>query len=152
MFNHSKLIILKMIKFSLKNLSNHLKPKNNYKKVKISLYYRPKKLQVPTILRRAIVYYFKCNQDSCNATYIGYTMCKLITRAKQHRYNNSKIYDHFKVDHNSCPDISIEENFSILYNNNKFRNVKIAESILIKNNRPYINVKYNEMENSLHIF
>ena len=42
--------------------------------------------------------------------------------------------------------------FSIMYKNNDVVSVKIAEAILIKNDKPIINIKYNELYDFLHLY
>ena len=101
-----------------------------------------------------MVYQFKCNELSCQANYIGYTTNRLITRAKQHRYNPSKIFKHFNDDHKTAPSKQDDyfNQFTILYRNNIKRNIQIAEALLIKKNNPYINIRYHEMDIELKIF
>jgi hypothetical protein len=126
----------------------------------VSLYFKPKKLsscftlrpKLPDIMRHGLVYKFVCTEDSCNASYIGYTMNRLLTRAKQHKYSNSKIHSHFNNEHKIKPDQSIVDGFSILYNHPNYKNNRIAEALLIKTNKPYINVRYNGMASGLNIF
>ena len=102
--------------------------------------------------RHGLVYKFSCNEDGCDASYVGYTMNCLITRAKQHKYNPSKIHEHFDTEHKSKPDSSIIDGFSILYSNNKYKNNRIAEALMIKELKPYINVRFNELATGLQIF
>ena len=107
---------------------------------------------MPELKSRAVVYKFNCVEDCCNASYIGYTMCSLATRAKQHRYKQSAIFEHYNIEHNSKPLVDILDGFSVLYKNNDYRSNQIAESLLIKSHKPYINIKYNEFATKLHIF
>ena len=109
---------------------------------------RPRK---PVLESHGLVYEFKCNQEGCNASYIGYTSNCLITRAKQHRYKGSKINEHFSVDHHCKPE-NIFDSFKILYRNSDIRSTKIAEALLIRKHRPEINVRFNEMHAGLRVF
>lgn len=133
---------------------------NGDKKFKICVYYKPKKLSSnfssrtlkPALQQHGVVYKFNCNEAGCDASYIGHTLNTVETRAKQHKYAPSKIMQHFQTDHNKKPDNTILDFFTILYKSNYSQNVKLAEALLIKKERPYINVKYNEMSSGLHIF
>ena len=104
------------------------------------------------LFQSGIVYEFHCNKDSCQATYVGYSQNRLITRAKQHKYSQSKISQHYVNEHKTKPDQSIIDCFSILYKSNRKRNLLIAEALIIKREKPYINVKYNEMSSGLNIY
>ena len=44
------------------------------------------------------------------------------------------------------------KNFKIMYKSNDIMSVKIAEAILIKNYKPIINIKYNELYDFLNLF
>lgn len=127
---------------------------------KIAVYYKPKKLssnfttrtKKPMLEQHNVVYKFDCIQESCEASYIGHTSNTVSTRAKQHKYSSSKICEHFKHEHDKKPDDGILNGFSVLYRNSSIRHVKIAEALYIKRERPFINVKYNEMSSGLYIF
>ena len=137
----------------------HIKPSLSESKVKVLVYYKPKKLSSCFSLREkkadsvnhGLVYKFKCNADGCNATYIGYTMNTLTHRAKQHRYAPSKVFEHYAKEHQQKP-TDILDSFEIMYKNSSVKSIRIAEALLIKENMPYINVKYNEMSSILKIF
>ena len=137
----------------------HVIPTKADTDVKLILYYKPKKLSSCFSLRtrksdasnHGLVYQFSCQEDGCNASYVGYTMNSLKTRAQQHRYKPSKIHAHFINEHNRKPTI-ILDSFSILYKNSSRRHTRIAEAVLIKEKMPFINVKYNEMSAILKVF
>ena len=148
---------------TLKTLcKNHVKTKENIS-LKISTYYKPQKLSScfpirpakPTNLRSNVVYQFQCPEDNCQASYIGYTTNSLMTRCKQHRYCPSNIKSHYFFDHQNSPvpatDLLINL-LKIIFSSNKVIDLKIAESLAIKNNRPIINVNYNEGNNILNLF
>ena len=42
--------------------------------------------------------------------------------------------------------------FMILYKDNDILSVKIAEAIMIKNDKPIINIKYNELYDFLNLY
>ena len=100
------------------------------------------------------MYRYKCNEPSCNDEYYGYTAQKLGTRAKQHRYEGSSIRQHFITEHDKLPPKMSEfvENFEVIFSDHDILNVKIAEAILIKNDKPVINVKFNELYDFLILF
>ena len=79
-------------------------------------------------------------------------MNTLTHRAKQHKYAPSKVFEHFDKEHQMKPTDDILDSFEIMYTNSSVRCVRIAEALLIKENMPYINVKYNEMSSILKIF
>ena len=148
---------------TLKTLcKNHVKTKENIS-LKLSTYYKPHKLSScfpirpakPTNLRSNVVYQFQCPEDSCQASYIDYTTNSLMTRCKQHRYSPSNIKSHYFFDHQNspvpAPDLLVKS-FKIIFSSNKVIDLKEAESLAIKNNRPIINVKYNEGNNILNLF
>ena len=138
-----------------KIFNEHIKSKNEQKVIDVALYYRPKKIETcfstrlrrPDMERHNVVYQFTCNEESCNASYIGYTTNMLLTRGKQHKYAPSKINKHFKDIHKKSPDNTILEHFKIIYQGNNEYDIRIAECMLIKRNKPYINVKYGEISN-----
>ena len=101
-----------------------------------------------------MVYQFNCNEDSCQASYLGYSTNTLLTRCKQHKYFPSSIYKHYNYEHNKTPPTAdaLINNFKILYKDNNTINLKIAEAIHIKERNPFINVKYNEATTILNLF
>ena len=152
LFKHDRTVLRQLF-------SKFITPKSNSDKIVISTYYKPKRLSSYFSLRtrrpeseaHGLVYQFTCTEEGCKASYIGYTMNTLMTRAKQHCYNGSKIFSHFSNDHSTKPPKSITENFKILYRNSSSRQTRTAEALLIKQNKPIINVRYNEMGTGLHV-
>ena len=63
------------------------------------------------------------------------------TFLERHRYSQSSIYKHFTIDHDKSPPTydSLKDMFKVIYQSPDTRNVKIAETILIKTERPIIN-------------
>ena len=154
-FKHDTKIIRNLI-------NNHVKPINDHN-IKITTYFKPYKLgscfSTRTIRntesRVNVVYQFSCPQAGCNASYIGYTTNKLSTRCSQHRYSPSSIQSHYSHDHQMLqPPKTLDfiTNFKILHSYNELISLKIAESISIKQNNPYINIKYNESFSILKLF
>ena len=73
---------------------------------------------------------------------------------KQHRYDGSSIREHYITEHDKLPPKLTDfiENFNILHADHDTLNLRIAEAILIKNDKPVINVKYNELYDFLKLF
>ena len=142
---------------SLKNIiKRHVQPTDDAKNVKITTFYRPLKLSskfttrtpAETAEKSCLVYQFMCPEPSCHeVAYYGYTNQRLKTRVKQHRYKDSSICKHYMDCHEKLPPKFDEfvKSFQILFSCNDILSIKIAEAILIKNNKPIINVKYNEL-------
>jgi len=134
-------------------LSEHLEPVCKEENVKLISYYKPVKLssvfstrpKISELQKANVVYKFACEEDSCQASYIGYTTNTLDKRSSQHRYSPSSIFKHYS---NSL----FKKQFSIIYNYSDLRELKIAEALCIKQNNPYINVKYNEMACYLNLY
>ena len=88
------------------------------------------------------MYYGKCPEDCSPPDYVGALGRRLLERVKDHssRDTSSHIFKHCIVaDHQfvSCDDLRIVVRN---YGNNK-RKQKVAEAILIKNLKPYLDVQ-----------
>merc|ERR1712098_495993 len=97
----------------------------------------------------------KCPIPSCHDVYYyGYTNQQLGTRVKQHRRQDSAICRHFMDTHDDMPPkyADLIQYFTIIYKCNDILSVKIAEAILIKNDKPIINIKYNELYDFLNLY
>ena len=148
----------------LKGIMNqHVLPAQNQGSVALTTFYKPMKLSSKFSTRQrpsdaeksSLVYQFLCPEQSCNdVAYIGYTNQRLITRVQQHRYSSSGICKHYMDMHNDRPPVQNEliNHFKILYRSSDLMSVKIAEAILIKNDRPIINTKYSELYDFLRLF
>ena len=79
-------------------------------------------------------------------------MNSLATRAKQHKYKNSKIHEHFVKDHDTNPTFDIANAFTIKYRNQTTKKTKLAEALLIRKEKPMINVRFNELATGLNVF
>ena len=125
-------------------------------------YFRPNKisaqfttrLRAGNINRTNVVYQYKCFFDGCNSSYVGYTAQTLKNRISQHRYKSSSIWKHLKYDHGvDIPHFDdFARCFTIVFASNIVRNLRIAEAILIKSNKPAINVKFNELYDFLKLY
>ena len=97
---------------TLKAIVNcHVKSTNSEQSVQTIAYYKPRKIKSlfttrPRIAypdKSHVVYQFSCTESGCNATYVGYTTNRLITRCKQHRYSSSSIHNQYSFDHDILP-------------------------------------------------
>ena len=103
--------------------------------------------------RVCVVYQFSCTEVGCQATYIGHITCTLSKRSSQHKHSISAIHKHYVNDHLLlCVPVNFTDNFIVLQNFPDICELRIAEAILIKEKSPIINVKYNEMNNSLNLY
>ena len=85
---------------------------------------------------------------------IGHTTNALATRVRQHRYRQSSIHAHLQSDHQQAPppyDQFIAQ-FKIMHSFPVTIDLKIAESLCIKTNNPFSNIKYNELSSFLKLF
>ena len=146
-----------------KIVAEHVVNRRPEEQVKVVTYYRPYKISSifstrirPVVPRRSgCVYKFLCPEPSCNeAMYYGYTNQRLGTRVKQHRYQSSSICKHFIDNHDKLPPKFDDfiKNFSIIFSSSDVLSLKIAEAILIKTDKPLINIKYNELYDFLKLF
>lgn len=107
---------------------------------------------VPDDEKHGLVYNFVCPEDSCNASYIGYTSNRLLVRMRQHKYEPSNIQAHYVQVHKKKPNSDIFNNFKILFMDHSDYNVRIAEALFIKSMKPSINKQFNNMALTLHVF
>ena len=146
----------------IKNIiKQHIKPATDYN-INTNTYFKPTKLGNCFSTRQRkhntntnnVVYQFKCTERNCNVSYIGYTTNTLLTRCKQHRYTGSSIRSHFAYEHliNPPQTDTLINNFHIIFRTNNILDLKIAESLLIKQHNPFINIKYNENYSLLRLF
>lgn len=117
-----------------------------FKTYKVSNYFRVKDV-TPRKLMSNVVYEFKCPVDQ-DKSYIGMTTRHLITRVNEHKSRKgSAICQHFKEC--SCKDNFIGRNcidnfigqFKILAKGRGLFDVRIKEALLIKENKPYLNIR-----------
>ena len=148
---------------TLRNIiGEHVKPSSNSKRLTLLPYYRPLKLSnifttrtsTPPLQRTNVVYRFSCNMPGCQAAYVGHTTCRLERRSKQHRYKSSSIYSHITEDHQEVipPQDEFSSQFEVIHQYTDTIRLKIAESLTIREDKPIINVKYNEIGNFLNLY
>jgi hypothetical protein len=129
-------------------------------RIKLRMYFKPKKLtncfslrkSLPDFEKHGLVYDFQCPEDRCNASYIGHTSNKLLTRMGAHRYKPSNIHAHYLRCHDKNPTSDMFKNFKIIFMDHSEYNVKTAEALYIKLYKPSINKQFNDMALTLHIF
>jgi hypothetical protein len=142
-----------------KVFNEHIETSDNTT-VKLRMYYKPKRLAncfstretVQDSEKHGLVYIFNCPEDSCNASYIGYTSNKLLVRMKEHTRRSSHIRTHYNSQHKKIPTSDFFPYFKILFMDQKINNVKTAEALYIKSKKPSINRQCNDMALTLHIF
>ena len=143
-------------------IKTHVKPVDSSKIVSLMPYHRPLKLssKFSTRIKHAcpkrvnVVYQFNCPEPRCNAVYIGYTTCTLLSRCKRHRYKSSGISQHYNHDHSMFPPNhdQLINNFKNFHSFPNKMDLQLAEAFEIKSKNPIINVKYNELLSMLGLF
>ena len=144
-------------------LKEHLSTTDPNKTIKLQPYFKPSKLgskfstrqqQSDPLMCSHVVYKYTCPKVGCNATYIGYTTCKLRKRAQQHRYKSSSIHKHHSTEHPDDPSIpqDFSADFTIIHRSDEISNLRTLEAIFIKEENPHINVKFNELSNHMNLF
>jgi hypothetical protein len=100
-----------------------------------------------------VVYQYNCPEDGCNAiSYIGYTTCTVAQRFYAHAQTGS-IRLHNKNAHASKPPTrKLLESTSIIYRGKNKQELTIAESLLIKENKPALNIQDEQFSRVLAIF
>ena len=147
----------------LKNIVlDHVKPVLPDSSISLLTYFKPNKLsaqfstrsRAENIDRVNVVYKFDCYVDGCNSSYIGYTTQTLKNRIAQHRYNSSSIWKHMHYDHSvEIPNFDdFAQCFNIVFSSSSVISLKIVEAILIKSDKPPINVKFNELYDFLQLY
>ena len=108
--------------------------------------YTNHKETLPTFFESMVVYQFNC--PVCQLAYIGSTKKAIFSRHHDHKGTSSrtgrtlssplysKIRDHCE---NDCECIFSMENFKILFKGSSEKQIRIAESILIKSKNPPLN-------------
>ena len=103
----------------------------------------------PSIVnRQRVVYKFKC--DLCDASYIGYTMRHLHERAEEHKYNQSSISKHYKINHGTAPRDLINNIQVIKKCKTKF-DCLLYEMLFIQKQQPSLNVQSDSLRAKLFV-
>ena len=100
-----------------------------------------------------VVYQFQCPEVGCSTNkYIGYTTNKLVVRMTQH-YSSGAIREHSQDTHDRrFSKKEIIDNTTILKKNENLEDLKILESLFIKQQQPTINRKDEGFTRTLKIF
>ena len=147
---------------NLKNaIKKNVQPSDTTKKVEVRIYYKNRKLKSLFIKNKLfhkktddhVVYQYRCNKIGCNSnSYIGYTTMKLATRFYSHAQTGA-IREHNKNIHDAKPlTQELLSNTTILFKSSSKQDLTIAESLLIKLNKPYFNLQDEGFNRVLNIF
>ena len=151
-------------KKTLQNImTSHVKPIMQDTAIRVVPYYKPRKVaslfstrcRADDMERNNVVYLFSCSEAACSATYCGHTTQHLSNRVKQHRYQSSNICQHYSEAHNmASPPMydELRQCFRIIFSHYDVNSIKLAEALYIRQFRPSINVKQNELYNVLKLF
>ena len=148
-------------------IKKHVHTTNEEKVLKLSIYYKNKKLKNLFIKnniannnndhtqRHHVVYQYTCDQGGCNTPhqYIGYTTCTLHERFKMHTQTGS-IKRHLQECH-AIPKIPRKQLLAatkILKYCPKRRNLIMTEAVLIKDLKPNLNSQEEGCDRLLKIF
>ena len=124
------------------------------------IYYRNKKLRNLFIRNNTnkptakfnVVYQYTCDKEPCNSTqlsYIGHTTTTIKDRFKQH----SSIKKHHRDAHNTnITGSQMTPNVRIIATNHTRQDLIILEALLIKQNKPIINIQTGDFNRILKIF
>ena len=149
-------------------LNKNVSPANTDSKIKLTIYYKNRKLSNLFILNNThrkeqsvadqhhCVYQYVCNRDGCNAaqTYIGFTTCSIATRFRYHTQNSSSIKKHLKGVHNidKVATADLIPNVSIVKYSSDKRDLMFYEALLIRENKPTLNSQVEFSDKILKIF
>lgn len=138
------------------------------KKIKLTIYYSPKKSSNLFIKNRIhnkstieerdhVVYQWRCIKGGCNTAnncYIGMTTCSLKQRFSMHTQKSSSIYKHLHEAHNISKTTTAEliQSVRILMSSNDRRDLIFTEAILIKQLNPSLNAQNEGADRILKIF
>ena len=152
----------KMEKMKLRDvIEKYVQPSNKERTINLNIYYKNRKLknilmknnhEQPSEDNARVVYAFSWNETGCNSSYIGYKIYRLRDRLLQHTYNGS-IKDHFLMTHNKTINLQLLiDNTKVIERKPTKQELIINEALLIKDNKPAINVQSSNFSNVLRIF
>ena len=149
-------------------LNKNVSPANTDSKIKLTIYYKNRKLsnlfilnnthrkEQPVADQHHCVYQYVCNRDGCNAaqTYIGFTTCSIATRFRYLIQNSSSIKKHLKGVHNidKVATADLIPNVSIVKYSSDKRDLMFYEALLIRENKPTLNSQVEFSDKILKIF
>ena len=139
----------------------HVEPSDPNSRVTLSVFYRNRKLRHILMNNRPnnqrvdsrVVYDYKCPESGCNAaTYVGYTTCTLTQRFYIHVQTGS-IHQHNRTVHHSKPKTQqLLPRTSVLFRSRSTEELRIAETLLIKERKPLINQQDGGFTRTLKVF
>ena len=144
-------------------LSKHVKPVDPENRIRLFIYYRNFKVRNLFIRNNPncenkdyyVVYKWKCNQGQCNLTdtsYIGYTTNTVKERMRCHAQSGA-INRHLKSKHNlKLTTDQLVKNTSILTHRTTKFELVIAESLLIRSEKPSLNIQDEGNSRKLLVF
>jgi hypothetical protein len=131
------------------------------KKVQLLIYYQNRKLKSLLIRNKLhksnadarVVYQYECNEVGCHSNkYIGYTTCSLAKRFYMH-VQSGAIRFHNKNAHNVKPlTRQLLQCTKVIYRGQSKNDLTIAEALLIKKERPTLNLQDEGLMRVLKIF
>ena len=152
-----------------KIIRNHVLPCDDNSNIKLTIYYKTKKLsnmfiknkpiyENPDVAKRHhVVYQFSCSRDGCSAShnsYIGYTTCTVGDRFRMHTRDSSSIKKHLKSVHNINRITSAEliSDVHILRSCSNARELIFYEAFNIKLYNPELNSQTEFSDRILKVF
>ena len=136
-------------------LNKNVSPANNDSKIKVTIYYKNRKLSNLFILNNThrkeqsvadqhhCVYQYVCNRDGCNAaqTYIGFNSCSIAIRFRYHTQTLVQLKKTFGGVHNidKVATADFIPNVSIVKYCSDKRDLMFYEALSIRENKPTIN-------------
>ena len=99
-----------------------------------------------------VVYRFTCNNPNCNIRYIGETTRHLTTRINEHLHTDLKshVYQHLNTSQ-QCKHSCNQSCFAIIDSANSLFALKLKEAMLVKWERPQLNVQKKSVQISIMV-
>lgn len=142
-------------------INRNVFPVDQSKDIALRIFYKNPKLKYIFIKNNSskssanshVVYQYTCPEDGCNTvSYIGYTTCSLAKRFYTHVQSGS-IHLHNKSSHSSKPlTRELLKSTKVLYRGKTKQELTIAESLLIKEHKPKLNIQEDAFARVLAIF
>jgi hypothetical protein len=133
-----------------KAISKNVTPIDASGRIELRIYYKNLKLRnllIKNKMHRSnadsrVVYQYTCPETSCNASsYIGYTTCTVAQRFYTHAQSGA-IRLHNKNIHSTKPlTRELMKSTTVIFRGNTKQSLTIAESLLIKERRPTLNLQ-----------
>jgi len=147
---------------NLKKILNETLTTNDNSKIKLSVYYKNKKLKHLLIknnihsdnIDHHVVYQYTCPARECqpSESYIGFTTTSTKQRMSMHAQQGSIKQHHLEKHNERINTAKILENINILYRSIEKTDLLISEALLIKSLKPSINSQFSGENRILNIF